>query len=147
MSNLCLLCVHILLAISAQCSVAGVFVVSKTSKTHSNLQIRWPFGCLANSHNTTDVITKSNMDLANNTIHHWLWSQLQLSSNDNFHHHITCVFKHRNQMDVFKQDDLWDVVLPILPSIHHWRVISSTHILIERWQLADKPLRFDPKPF
>ena len=69
-------------------------MASPTSKTHSNLQIRWPFGCLANSHNTTDVITKSNMDLANNTIHHWLWSQLQLSSNDNFHHHMTCVIKN-----------------------------------------------------
>ena len=55
--------------------------------------------------------------------------------------------KNRKQMDVFKQDDLWDVVLPILPSIHHWRVISFTHILIERWQLADKPLCFHPKPF
>ena len=54
----------------------------------------------------------------------------QLWSNENIHCHWTFVFtwhlyfKNRNQMDVFKQDDLWGVV-PILPSIHHWCVITS----------------------
>ena len=81
---------------------------------------------------------------------------LQLWSNENIHSHWTLHSIWHLYLKEMQSNGCLQARWPlgcsanttIHPSLvcHHLSSLLSTHILIERWQLADKLLCFDPKP-